>query len=472
MAKQPNILLFITDDHAPWTLPCYGNSDSVAPTFDRLAAKGVVFENAFTPTPVCSPGRACLLTGLTASQHGVHDWIAMHDPECQERDWLAGQLTLSEILTSVGYRCGLAGKWHIGRDFEKPRGYDWYFGFAMQGGHQGITTYIKDGRAQVRRGNVTEYVTDEALDFLSSTEKDRPFLLHVGYTDTHSPYVGQDPELVDRFRDATFSDIEVGEPHPYSWNEGFPEGSDIHDDEIRIRHATQYAAVADIDRHMRRIIDQLESDGRLNDTIIIYTSDHGLSLGQNGFWGKGNGTRPNNMYDVSIRVPLIVSGPGISAGRIDRCVDHFDTFQSIVEHSGADSSRLRSDTTYPGESFVPLLSDPDSPWSDICYGEYGDLRMIRTPTHKYIRRYASRTDELYDLVSDPTESTDVIGDPGYAKVAASLADDLETFFRRHQDPDLSGLKVKELPRHNTAQKPAQTFSSEAWRDGIRESRGY
>ena len=155
VSARPNILLFVTDDHAPWTLPCYGNSEAQATTFDRLASNGVVFKNAFTPTPVCSPGRACLLTGLTASQHGVHDWIAMHDPECQERDWLSGRITLAEILHASGYRCGLAGKWHIGRDFEKPRGYDLYYGFATQGGHEGVTTYIKDGRAQVRRGNVT-----------------------------------------------------------------------------------------------------------------------------------------------------------------------------------------------------------------------------------------------------------------------------------------------------------------------------
>ena len=259
----------------------------------------------------------------------------MHDPECQERDWLAGQLTLSEILSHEGYRCGLSGKWHIGQDYQCPKGYDWYFGFAMQGGHEGITTYIKEGRAQVRRGNVTEYVTDEAIGFLETCDSSQPFFLHVGYTDTHSPYVGQNPELVERFSDATFDDIEVDEAHPFSWNEGIPEGSEITESEIRLRHANQYAAVADIDRHIDRIVTHLESAGQLENTILIYTSDHGLSLGQNGFWGKGNGTRPLNMYDVSIRVPLIVSGPNIPTDiRVDRCVDHFDTFLTICEWCG------------------------------------------------------------------------------------------------------------------------------------------
>ena len=323
MPARPNVILFLTDDHAPWTLPCHGNTEVRAPTFDRMAEEGVVFRNAFTPTPVCSPGRACLLTGLTSSQHGVHDWIAMHDPECQERDWLAGQVTLAEALSREGYVCGLSGKWHVGQCYQAPRGYDWYFGFAMQGPHMGITTYVHEGRAQVRRGNVTEIVTDRAIEFLNKVPGDRPFFLQVGYTDTHSPYTGQDPELVASYREATFRDIAGDDPHPWSWNEGFPEDTEVPEEEARIRHMNQYAAVTDIDRSIGTLLDAVASSGRAEETIIIYTSDHGLSQGQNGFWGKGNGTRPLNMYDVSIRVPLLAMGPGLSKGvACDRCVDH------------------------------------------------------------------------------------------------------------------------------------------------------
>ncbi len=299
MTKRPNILLFITNDHAPWKLPCYSNGESHAPTLDHLALSGVVFDNAFTPTPICSPGRACLLTSLTASQHGVHDWIAMHEPECQERDWLARQVTLSEILGQSGYRCGLAGKWHIGRDFECPRSYDWYFGFAIQGGHEGITTYIKNGRAQVRRGNVTEHVTDSAIAFLETSKPDQPFFLHIGYTD------------------ATFEDIRVDEPHPNSWNEGIPEGATVSTDDVRLRHANQYAAVG----------------------------GHRSSYGA---------------YHLA------------SGG-----------FRRVGRHDYYLHLRTR-------------------------FGEYGDLRTIRTPTRKIVRRYSEGRDEMYDLVSVPEEKVDVI----------------------------------------------------------------
>jgi choline-sulfatase len=471
--KTPNILLFLTDDHAPWTLPCYGNSEVQAPTFDRLAREGAVFRNAFTPTPVCSPGRACLLTGLTCSQHGVHDWIAMHDPECQERDWLAGQVTLSELLQQNGYHCGLAGKWHIGQDYQTPRGYDWYFGFAIQGGHQGLSTYVYEDRVRLQRGNVTEIVTEQAIDFLNRAPDDKPFFLHVGFTDTHSPYVGQDPELVALYQNATFQDIDIDPQHPWHWNEGFAQDATIAPDDIRIRHMTQYAAVTDIDRHMEKLIATLESNGQLDNTLIIYTSDHGLSLGQNGFWGKGNATRPLNLYDISTRIPLIIRGPNISPGvKIDHCVDHFDTFQTLLDVCHLDGTLLRQDTPYPGKSYLSLAQgDQKPPWDDTRYGEYGDMRMIRTPEYKLVKRYPDGPDELFDLINDPRELINRIGKADLLTVQKELTQNLNAFFAQHEDPVKSGLRVRELPRHNTPQKPAQIYSSEAWRDGIRSQHG-
>lgn len=472
MSKNPNILLFLTDDHAPWTLPCYGNTEVQSPTFDRLATEGTVFKNAFTPTPVCSPGRACLLTGLTCSQHGVHDWIAMHDPECQERDWLAGQITLSELLQRNGYHCGLAGKWHIGQDYQTPRGYDWYFGFAMQGGHQGLSTYIYDNRVRMQKGNVTEIVTDQAIDFLNRTPNEKPFFLHIGYTDTHSPYVGQDPELVALYENATFNDIEVDPQHPWHWNEGFAQDANIQPNDIRIRHMTQYAAVTDIDRHINRLLKRLEENGQLDNTLIIYTSDHGLTLGQNGFWGKGNGTRPLNLYDISTRIPLIIRGPNIPHGtEVNHCVDHFDTFQTICDVCNIDSGQRRPDMSYPGQSYLPLTSGAPNPnWDDTRYGEYGDMRMIRTPTHKLVKRYPNGPDELFYLQRDPTEKTNLIDQDDQFPHKTELTEKLNTFFAQHQDPEKSGLNVQNLPRHNTPQKPTQIISSEAWRDGIRSRR--
>ena len=467
-----NIVLFVTDDHAPWTLTAYGNTEARSPTFDRMARDGAVFRQAFTPTPVCSPARACLLTGLPSSQHGIHDFIYDADPECGDRDWLAGQVTLAELLHGQGYYCGLSGKWHVGQPGRWPRGYDWSR-IARNSRHIGPVDFCIEGEWVQREGNKTALITDYAVEFLDSVPRDQSFFLQVGYVATHSPYTGQDPDLVASYLGATFRDIQQDDPHPWSWNEGFPEHTAPSADEARQIHANQYAAVTDIDRNIARILDALQATGRAQRTVVIYTSDHGLSLGQRGFWGKGNGTRPLNMYEVSIQVPLIVVGPQVCSGiEVDRCVDHFDTFQTICDLGGVERSAFRKGVSYPGKSFRSLLvmETPDH-WDDTRYGEYGDLRMIRTPEYKLVRRYPAGPDDLFDLKSDPTEQVNLAARPDMSKIRDHLLRRLEAFYARHEDPRKSGLLAKELPRHNTPKKPSQVISSEAWRDGIRESRG-
>ena len=140
--ERPNILLFLTDDHGAWAMGCYGNSEVQSPTLDQLAREGVRFANAFTPSPVCSPARACLLTGRTPSQVGIHDWLEEAGPQFGDPDWLADEITLPEILTAAGYHCGLSGKWHLGRSHETPRGFAWCFGLPRwQGAHIEEYTY-------------------------------------------------------------------------------------------------------------------------------------------------------------------------------------------------------------------------------------------------------------------------------------------------------------------------------------------
>ena len=198
------------------------------------------------------------------------------------------------------------------------------------------------------------------------------------------------------------------------------------------------------------------------------------ALGQHGFFGKGNGTRPLNMYDISIRVPLLLRGPSFGRGlQIDHITDHFDTFQTVCDVCGVDPEKFRPDANYPGRSYLQLARGGEIvDWDDACFGEYGDLRTVRTPKYKFIRRYAGGSDELYDLDNDSGERVNVIDKPGLEETRVKLLNKLESFYSRHEDPERSGRRVKELPRHNTPQKPSQTVSSEAWRDGIREARGF
>ncbi len=466
MQARPNILLFLTDDHGSWATGCYGNSEVQSPVLDRLAGAGARFANAFTPSPVCSPARACLLTGRTPSQVGIHDWLEEAQPEIGDRDWLEGETTLAELLAGAGYRCGLSGKWHLGRSHLTPRGYAWHFGLPRwQGGHNGEYTYVLNDRPVTLTGNKTGIITDYALRFLAETPPDRPFFLQVGYIATHSPYADQEPDLVARYAGATFADIPPYRPHPWRQNEGFPQGDDFTEDDLLRRYRHYYAAVTDIDRNVGRVLDHLRDAGRLDDTLVIYTADHGLTLGHHGFWGKGNSTRPLNMHETSLRVPLLIRWPAEVApgGTVEHCVDHYDTFATIREWAGVAPHPDDAERRYPGRGYRALArGEPVTDWREARFGEYGDLRMIRTPGWKLVARHPAGPDDLFDLRRDPGETVNLAGRPEYAAIEAALRAELARFYAAHDDPAKSGLRVKGLPRHNRV---------EAWRDGRREARG-
>ncbi|MGN6675827.1 MAG: sulfatase family protein [Thermomicrobiales bacterium] len=466
--SRPNILLFLTDDHGAWATGCYGNSEVRSPVLDRLADEGARCANAFTPCPVCSPARACLLAGRTPSQVGIHDWIQEVVPEYGDRDWLAGEITLPELLTGAGYYCGLSGKWHLGRSHTTPRGFAWHFGLPRwQGAHIEEYTYVLNDEPLTLTGNKTGFITDYALEFLRTAPAGRPFFLNVGYIATHSPYLGQEPDLVASYREATFRDIPPYQPHPWHKNEGMAGGPNYTLADLHLRYQNYYAAVTDIDRNVGRILDALATAGTLDNTLVIYTADHGCALGHHGFWGKGNSTRPLNMYETSLRVPLLLRWPAaVARGRtLDHCVDHYDTFQTICDYADIDPrQQALADRAYPGRSYRALAAGQAlADWDDTCYGEYGDLRMIRTPRYKLVARYPAGPDELFDLQADPGETVNLIGHPDHATIEAALRDQLAAFYAAHEDPRHSGLRVKELPQHNR--------NAEAWRDGLREASG-
>ena len=459
MGKRPNIVLFLTDDHGAWAHGCYGNGEVRTPTLDALAQIGTRFENAFTPTPVCSPARACLLTGKTASQVGIHDWLEEAIPEVGERDWLGETRTLFKYLAEAGYHTGLSGKWHLGQSHLAPKGADYHFGLpGWQGAHNGPYTYVRNGEMIELDGNKSQFITDHAIEFLESAPTDKPFFLNIGYIATHSPYQQQthDPQQTAGYQDRAFSDVPPYEPHRWVKNEG---GSNtLSEDELRDRYIGYYSAATEIDDNVARVMSALKARDMWENTIIIYTSDHGCSMGQMGFFGKGNSTRPLNMYEISLRVPLIIAGPGIDTQVREEYVDHCDSFHTICELAGV---RLPDDEVYAGDSYTAMLRGESVDWENTRYGEYGDLRMVRDERWKLILRYPDGPHDLFDLRHDPAELVNLY-DKNPQTVAHYRAR-LDAFYASHDDPALSGLRVKDLPAHNG--------SSEAWRDGKREARG-
>ena len=126
-SDQKHVILVVNDDLAQWALGYYGNREIHTPNLDYLAATGVLMENAFTPTPVCSPARACLLTGRLASQHGIHDYLSSTMPEIHRRPWLKDEVTLAQLLSQAGYQTAHCGKWHLGNDDQPQAGFSWWF---------------------------------------------------------------------------------------------------------------------------------------------------------------------------------------------------------------------------------------------------------------------------------------------------------------------------------------------------------
>lgn len=366
MTKAPNILVFVTDDHARWALPTYGGTGLTTPTIDALAARGTVFDNAYTNCPVCSPARASVLTGLVPAQHGVRDFIAAA-PRYHAPDRLAGLDTLPEQLQRAGYRCGLSGKWHIGRDEHPARGFD--FWHALSGvypiTHDGHQEMSRNGELFEHHGSLTDTITQGALEFLAGQGADQPFFLYVSYYATHSPWTGQPADRVQAAR-AEPTSVMTPDAVPPGYRAENPERPPPgHEAEALAQYR---AAIADIDHGIGRILAALDDV----DTLVVYTADHGLALGQGGIWGKGNATRPQNLFDHSVRIPMILSRPGMLAqgAHNPRFMDHCDLYRIVRDAAGL-SGPERDGLARPGLS----LGQP-KPFQ-VC--EYGTVARIITP---------------------------------------------------------------------------------------------
>ena len=458
--EQNNIILIVNDDLAQWALGCYGNCEIHTPTLDYLAATGALMENAFTPTPVCSPARACLLTGRLASQHGIHDYLSSTIQEIHRRPWLRDEVTLAQLLAEEGYQTAHCGKWHLGNDDKPQAGFaHWFSGVGdYPAEHGGDHRFSVNGDIQTIPGQRTPVITDRAIKFLRGRDDTAPFFLHIGNFGTHNPWRGQPERLAAAYRESAFEGLLEQPAYPF----GVQALESTLPTRLNPREAlAQYfAAVAHIDEAVGRLLDELEALQLRESTLIVFTSDHGLCCGQHGLWGKGNATLPLNMLEESIRVPLIFNHPRRLFPRQRRFefVDHLDVFQTIADYAGI-SETLPSARNYPGRSFWPLLENsaalPD--WRQIQFGEYGDLRMARTREHKLVRRYYDGAPcELFDLSLDPGEMLNRFADAEYAPVVDRLSGAIEQYFGRYQDAEKGGLRARDLPRHNL---------SEAWRQG-------
>lgn len=451
--ERPNVVAVLTDDQGYWALGSAGNPEVQTPNLDRIAALGMRFDNFFCASPVCSPARASILTGRMPSQHGVHDWLRKGNlkgektpglgwGDDREIEYLKGMPAYTEALAASGYVCGISGKWHLGDSMNPQKGFTYWHIFPYGGGDYTNGYFIRDNRIERDTRYLTNVITEGGLRFLDSQAAgEAPFYLSVHYTAPHSPWHrGQHPEdLVALYKDCPFESCPVVPGgHPWQINSA-PRGTGERRRELLSGY---YAAITGLDRGVGEILDKLEAMGVLENTLILFTSDNGMNMGHHGIWGKGNGTFPQNMYDTSVKVPMLIARPGsVPQGVVDdHLLSHYDIMPTLLDILRLDpppSGEL------PGRSFAPLLRGEEMAAREhvVVCDEYGPVRMIRTRSWKYVHRYPYGPHELYDLVSDPGEERNLIDDPGQQERVVALKRDLEAWFVRYTDPALDGTKA-------------------------------
>lgn len=444
--RRPNIIFIQADDQAAWTLRFAGNREAHTPSLDRLFGQGAWLRNSFVATPVCSPSRASLMTSRYGTELGITDWI---NPRLEPELGLSPEVvTWPRLLAQAGYIGGLVGKWHLGtQDRYHPSkfGFQRFFGFREGGTTPKDPELEVDGEMRRLQGFTVNIVTDAALDFIRRNQ-DKPFLLFLNFREPHTAWL---PVAEEDW--APYQNLDPAIPNP-----DYPK-LDIK--RVKRMMREYLASVTSLDRNVGRLLAALDELKQTENTIVIFTSDHGYNMGHNGIWHKGNGhwalidnfagggansrgQRPN-LYDNSLRVPTAVRWPGvIKPGTVvNQTITNLDWFPTILAMAGVS---LPLGVRIHGRSFRPLLEGRQTRWNNDFYGEFSqhhyveaDLRAYRTPEWKLVRDFKnSGKDELYHLAADPAENRNLIDDPAAQKIKRQLETKLRAKMRELKDPAL------------------------------------
>jgi choline-sulfatase len=450
---RPNILVIMSDEHNANVLGCYGNKIIRTPNLDRLAAGGVVFDTAYTNAPLCVPSRLSFTAGKCASRVGA--W----NNDC----WLpsADYPSVARIMNAAGYESFLCGKMH----YDRTRRY----GFTEIGGTMNAS--FKTGRGDRRRPddlksaglsgrfrnfhagdnssvlNHDRRVTAGAVEFLSHRKPtDKPFFLLVGYLAPHFPLIVPEPYWDHYKGKVPGPEIPAGLldslPLNYKHLRAGLKTVNVPPDTVRKGRELYYGLTEWVDNEAGKTLKALADSGLADNTVVIYTTDHGENMGEHGLWWK------NAMYDSATRVPLIISWSKRWSGGQRRAgvCSLVDVVQTIAE-----LGRANVPADWNGSSLGGILDDPKAPWKDLAVSEYyghsiaSGYVMFRQGPFKYVYhtppddKHASER-ELYDLRSDPGEIHSLAGDPAQAarirRMHAALVKELG------EEPDKTELRCR------------------------------
>ena len=425
MKKKPvNILFLLADDERAGTINSLGNSEIITPNLDKLVRKGTSFTHAYimggSQGAVSVPSRAMIMTGRFLSHLEKTGTVIPED-----------QIMLCEVLKKAGYNTHGIGKWHNGpesyaRSFLS--GSEIFFGGMTDQFNVNVWNFDPSGKYKAdsvlnqphinKNKHSSELFADAAINFLKNYKKDKPFFLYVAFTSPHDPRK-MPPEYLKMYDTA-----KIKLPPNFMPQHNFDNGElKVRDEllagfprtipEIKGHIRDYYAMITHLDAQIGRIIDALKESGEYENTIIIFSGDNGLALGQHGLMGK------QNVYEHSVGVPLIWSGPGIPENqKRDAFVYLLDIYPTICEIIG-----IKVPDSVDGTSIKQCILDKNAQIRTSLYFSYRDFqRSVRDREYKLIEYNVSgkRTTQLFNIGADPWEKNNLADDPEYRNKLKSM----------------------------------------------------
>ena len=499
--QRPNILFIMADDHAIQAISAYGHPIgklASTPNIDRIANNGAIFNHSYVTNSICGPSRAVILTGKHSHINGFR----------QNGDRFDGsQPTLPKILQQEGYQTALLGKWHL---HGYPEGIDYWKIIVDQGNYYN-PDFIENGDTTRVKGYATDIITNDALNWLKNQRNDSvPFFLMVQHKAPHRNWMPAlrhinkydsvqfplpetyfptfiDQQAAEEQLQTIYKDMYEGHDlkmsmeygstelahNPWTtdfdrmdpeqrkeWDTGYLVKNNIfHKSDLMGRELDEWkgqrylqdymATIASVDEGVGKLLDYLEGEGLAENTLVVYTSDQGFYLGENGWFDK------RFMYEPSFRTPLLMQWPGtIEKGiKIDAMVQNLDFAQTFLESAGV--PHLGEDMQ--GESFLGILKDStlEADFRDVIYYHYYDYPAfhmvkkhygIRTQRFKLMHFYDDIDQwEFYDLEKDPLEQHNLIDDGQYSDVLIEMhrkLDSVQKFYRLTDQEFLNASKEK------------------------------
>ena len=404
-ADRPNVVFICSDDQRHDTIRALGNPHIETPNLDAMTRDGFTFTHTFCmgsmQGAVCVPSRAMFLSGRSLFR---------------VNDQLKDIPTWPEVFRKAGYHTFGVGKWHNGpasyaKSFDA--GGPIFFGGMGDQNKVNVHPFDPDGKypklnLKVGGAYSTTMFAESAIDFVNTYKGEKPFFLYVTLTVPH------DPRTPPAGWETKYDPAKLPLPKNYLPQHPFNNGELLIRDEkllgwprteaqIRKETADYYAMISHMDSQVGRIRDAVKKRG--SETLVIFTSDHGLALGSHGLLGK------QNLYDHSVRAPLVMVGPGVPAGmRSAALVYLFDIFPTTAEVCG-----VKLPDGVDGKSLVPVMSGKQEKVRDVVFGAYRQFqRSVRTDSWKLIRYPHVNHTQLFDLKADPDETKNLAADPAFA----------------------------------------------------------